>query len=319
MKLRGIEFGNVFNASGALNFFGQGWNYHHIFKPLFGKRFSFNGSTFNAKTSTVCGRYGNMPLKRNLQPKEIAPRCVKVYPFKKMILNAVGLSGPGWEALLESGELQKLIDNFVISVMAIGKTYNIRMKELELFVEMLLYYLPEFKAKIVIENNITCPNVKHNLSVLLREKSAQLIILARLHTPIILKVNALTPIEVIRGVWLKGEADAICCSNTIPWEQLPDKINWKKLFGSSVSPLADMGGGGLSGEPLLPIVADWIKCVRDSGIDIPIIGGGGILKKEDVKTLKDAGANAVFIGSVAILRPWRVQGIIQYANQLYSE
>jgi hypothetical protein len=31
MKLQGIDFGNVFVASGALNFFGEGWKHHAKF------------------------------------------------------------------------------------------------------------------------------------------------------------------------------------------------------------------------------------------------------------------------------------------------
>lgn len=54
------------------------------------------------------------------------------------------------------------------------------------------------------------------------------------------------------------------------------------------------------------------------GITIPIIGGGGILKKADVDLLYQCGADAVMIGSVAILRPWRVRGIIKRAKQIYG-
>lgn len=40
MKLRGINFGSVLMASGALNFFGEGWRHHKILKILFGLNFS---------------------------------------------------------------------------------------------------------------------------------------------------------------------------------------------------------------------------------------------------------------------------------------
>jgi len=50
MILRGIEFGNVFNASGARGFFGEGYVYHRLWRP-FG--LSYDGSTFVAKTTTL--------------------------------------------------------------------------------------------------------------------------------------------------------------------------------------------------------------------------------------------------------------------------
>ena len=108
--------------------------------------------------------------------------------------------------------------------------------------------------------------------------------------------------------------DAIIMSNTIPWGQLPDRIDWKGLFGTDVSPVAKYGGGGLSGKPLLPIVTDWIRGARVKGVVKPIVAGGGILSKADADRMLDAGADAVELGSVAFLRPWRVQGIINHVN-----
>ena len=44
--LRGVNFYPIFNASGSLNFFGEGWrNYHPLYKAIFGERFDFSGST----------------------------------------------------------------------------------------------------------------------------------------------------------------------------------------------------------------------------------------------------------------------------------
>jgi dihydroorotate dehydrogenase (NAD+) catalytic subunit len=139
-----------------------------------------------------------------------------------------------------------------------------------------------------------------------------------LEIPVILKVNVLTPIEAIIKIADSGLCDAITVSNTIPWGQLPELIDWKGIFGTDESPLKHLGGGGLSGYPLLPIVAEWIYQAKNQGISIPIIGGGGILKRSDVGTLFAIGADAISIGSVAILRPWRIRGIIEWAKWLYG-
>lgn len=316
MKLQGIEFGNVFTASGALNFFGEGWKHHRILKTLPG--FNLNGATFVSKTTTLNRREGNMKLDANLQPVSLFPDCVRVYPIKKVILNSVGLSGPGAEPLFARGLWQKRTEPFLISFMATADTKEERLNEAKGFAKILARELPGFSAKIGLENNISCPNTSHDPSLLVGDAVDQLKVFADLDIPKVIKVNVLTPIEAIAEIAASGLCDAVTVSNTIPWGQLPEKINWQRIFGSTESPLKHLGGGGLSGCPLLPIVAEWIYRVRESGIMIPIIGGGGILKKSDVDLLYHKGASAVMIGSVTMLRPWRVKGIIERSDQVFN-
>ena len=115
MKLRGIDFGNVFSASGTLNNFGEGWEpFHSLKKKLSG--FDFTGSTFISKTTTIDSRMGekekeqgNLELNpQTLQPVKLFPDCIKVNWRKGEVLNAVGLSGPGFETLLRTGRWQEI-------------------------------------------------------------------------------------------------------------------------------------------------------------------------------------------------------------------
>jgi phosphoribosylformimino-5-aminoimidazole carboxamide ribonucleotide (ProFAR) isomerase len=46
-----------------------------------------------------------------------------------------------------------------------------------------------------------------------------------------------------------------------------------------------------------------------------INAGGGILRPRQVNQMFAAGASSVFIGSVAILRPWNVQPAIRTAHR----
>jgi dihydroorotate dehydrogenase len=113
-------------------------------------------------------------------------------------------------------------------------------------------------------------------------------------------------------------SDFLTATNTVAFGKLPDKIDWVKLFGSTQSPLANVGapgGGGLSGRPLLPLVLEWIRAVRALGVKTPIIGGGGILSSQDALDVLAAGASAVFIGCVSMFRPWRVAKIIRTVNE----
>jgi len=116
LTLRGVNFEPVFVASGTLNFFGEGWrSYHPWYKMLFRNQFDFRGTTFISKTTTFPAREGNMPLDENLQPRSLFPGCVRVYFRKGLVLNSVGLSGPGAVELLKRGKWQERREPFMIS------------------------------------------------------------------------------------------------------------------------------------------------------------------------------------------------------------
>ena len=325
MKLRDVDFNDVFLASGVLNFYKEGYPHHKIYKFIPG--FDLNGATFISKTITWLLKEGNMPLKENFQPKELMPSCIKIYPIEGITLNSVGLSGPGMRALLRKNRWQMLPENFLISFMAVGDTPAERLDETTKAVDLLGENLSDFKAEIGLVMNISCPNTKHKPDSLIKEAVPQLEIANKLGIPLVIKLNALTAIEAVKEICNSGFCDAVECSNTIPFGELPTRINWEHLFSSTVSPLAHLGGGGLSGWPLIPIVVDWIKAARDDGVTIPIIAGGGIgCRKlfgkdyeEDIRTYKKAGANGVVIGIAALIRPLKIEAIIKYASNLFRE
>jgi len=297
-----------------LNFLGDGWKYHKIFRRIFPRGFDFSGATFISKTTTLNYRRGNLDLNLDLQPNSWVSDCIRIYPKKGVILNATGLSGPGAKYLFAQNSWQKRTEPFLISFMAVGESKAERIKETQEFAELFSRNISKSSyAGAGIELNISCVNTQHRLTELFEEATDQLEAFSELEVPVVLKINALALIEAVKRISDSGLCDAIAVSNTIPWGELPDKIDWEGIFGTSESPLAHLGGGGLSGYPLLPIVSNWIAEARKRGINSPIIAGGGILKKKDVDFLYRQGASAISIGSVALLRPWRVQGIIQRA------
>lgn len=327
MKLRGIEFGNVFNASGARGFFGEAYWFHKWWK-FFG--LDFTGSTFVAKTTTLLPRKGNMLLGPDNQPLDAVPDCIVVKPWKGVALNAVGLSGPGaltlthrWAdtgfAKVLDGVLWTAPEKFMLSFMSIAPTVTERLRETLAFSLMVANVVAAHgRDRVALQVNFSCPNVGRDLGKyadLADEIRQTLSIMEPLGIALLIKVNALFPPDVVRDVVEGHQAcDGVIVSNTIPWGSLPDKIDWKGLFGSDVSPLAKYGGGGLSGKPLLPLVHDWIIQARMAGVKKNIVGGGGILSGDDAYRLLDAGADAVELGSVAFLRPWRVHKIIEAVN-----
>jgi dihydroorotate dehydrogenase len=311
MKLRGIEFGKVLGASGVQGFFGEGYWFHRLWRP-FG--LDFTGMTFVAKTATLLPRPGNMPLTRDYTPKHFFPDCVKANFSRGIMLNAVGLSNPGLGALLRTGLWQARTEPFMLSIMSLADTPEKRLQELCLMTDILGFHKDEFRAPFALQINLSCPNTGHNLKERIQETAASLEIASKLGVPLMPKfsIASASPLDIME-LNQNPHCDAICVSNSLPFD-------WAgvgpRAWGADASPLAKLGGGGLSGKVLLPMVCDWIKMLRDAGFTKPINGGGGILCRWGVGCYFHAGANSVFLGSVAALRPWRVRCIIKRANEL---
>lgn len=315
MRFCGANFSPVSNSSGARGFYGENYWYHPLWK-LAG--LSYKNCEFQAKTTTMHGRLGNMPLKEDgITPRELKPACIIVKFLKGVTLNAVGLSGPGAAKLLASGRWQKRRKPFFISFMSVEKSAQDRLSELKEFVNLLLRYIPGFKASFGLEKNDSCPNVGLDTSLLLNEAGEAFDIMARLRIALRYKVTATTPPQLVSEITKHPACDAITAPNTISWGKLPKRIDWKGLFGSDISPLAHLGGGGFSGWPVASIACDWIRETRDFGCKKPIIANG-IHSWKDVKKVKQAGANGIQIGTVGMLRPWRTQHIINYAHELFK-
>ncbi|MCK5319859.1 hypothetical protein KAJ61_00535 [Candidatus Parcubacteria bacterium] len=206
----------------------------------------------------------------------------------------------------------------MISFMSLGETLEEKLKEAELFVELLELHKSEFKAPFGVQVNVSCPNIKHFTKGMTNDSPAILEKFQPLNIPVDLKIGVadaiVVGIDFIKEIEASRLCDCLTCSNTIPWGKIPDQIDWKKLFGSNVSPLKHLGGGGLSGKPLKPIVLNWLKEVRQAGINMPIKAGGGILNSRDAIDFMNADASALEIGCASILRPWRVRDIIQTVN-----
>ena len=324
MKLRDTYFDNVVVSSGGLNFLLDGWPFHQLNRMVPG--FNYEKATLVTKTTTIDLQYGNMPLKQNLQPAERRPTCIKMYFWKGIALNAVGLSGPGAPNLFSRDIWQQIKKPFFISFAVIGDTLQQYKEEMEKFVDLLSEQLTHFSTDIGLEIDVSCPTVYYSPKHLAKKAVLQLEIASKLNIPLVIKLNPLIDIRSVEEMAKSDLCDAISISNAIPHGALPDRINWKKLFGTDVSPLAKYGygDGGLSGWPLVPIVADKIKEVRDFGITIPIIAGGGIgcrrfglFYKKEIMSYKEAGANAIAIGIAMAIRPWMMRRMIDFGNRVF--
>lgn len=317
MRILKTWFGEIFCATGARGFYGEGYPFHRYWKYL-GMDWSLTG--FSGKTLTLLPRKGNLPLREDgVTPKEFAPPCIWVnFRNGGEMMNAVGLSNFGAEFYLKSGKYYDIRMPFFISFMCMATDAAGREAELRDFCVMLKRYLP-FRAPVALQENFGCPNSGHDLSVLQREICVHAeIVKSLVGIPIVINTNALMPTEVFKEA--ARVADGFWIGNTIPYraEATRGVIDWSR-FGDT-SPIRRRGigaDGGLSSSECLPFTAHKVMELRDSGVFAPIVAGNGIRNEMDVNILKAAGADAVFVGSLAVVRPQRMRRVIRYAHQLF--
>jgi dihydroorotate dehydrogenase len=332
MQPRFSTFGPCWDQSGVRGFFGEGYWFHRLWSPL---GFDLSRSTFVAKTTTWAPREGNMPLQKfdgfSWGPRDWMPKCIVVKPWNGVVLNAVGLSGPGAEALFSTGRWAFRSAPFMISFMSLETSDKERYREMGRFCDLLDRRLINFQAPLGLQVNLSCPNVgtaPRPSGEFVRETGFLLNRLGAItdRVAVFVKLSVTTQPEVAAEIASHPCCAGLVVSNTIPWGTFPDRIDWARLFGvrltasedgtaSLKSPLAHLGGGGLSGAPLLPLVASWLRNFREFS-QAKVAAGGGILQPDDVDVLYEAGANAVCVGSAAILRPWRVRAIVDRAHKL---
>lgn len=323
MKLMGVEFGPVLDASGVQGRFGEGPPLYQYAKHI---GLDFTGSTFIARSTALFER------RDDDSSATAASRWVK--PLRKYInlrtwmrgidLRSDDLAGPGAHALLNAFQWQAIAKPFILSFASPAAGAQQRSHELRLFCELLRHYQPGFISRFGLQ--IEFPSNIGNCTALIGEVGASLKIVREIlpAVPLMPKFNVLVSPTTVRE--MQGYCDAVFISGAVPWGEMPDEINWRAIFGERrgalvTSPLDKFGGGGLSGAPVMPILANWVRSAKRIGLRIPISVGGGILACGNIDTLVAAGldltVDAVFICPATVLRPWRVRKIICRAHQLY--
>lgn len=258
-----------------------------------------------------------------------APRSVPVCIFIDLrrwlhgcMLNAVGLSNHGIEACLTDGRWQRRERQWILSFMPVETSVEGKLEECRHFVNQLRGELQSFRCPPIIALNLSCPNTGEDLGALVATFGAMLDILGELGLDIIVKVGVDMPIAQAIKISRHPKCIAIHVSNTLHWSKLPEDI-LRRVFpdcwdGSRwISPLDRFGGGGYSGKGLLPLVLTWIHEAKSQGLEKPVIGGGGVLSPLDVWRVRRAGASAVAVASVVMLRPFNVP-LIVLAAYLYD-
>lgn len=338
MKIKGVEIPGAVFASGTYNFFGpgkgigHGWWYDGHLRRLLPGLTSSKKAGFIAKTTPFFEQEGNMRLDTNLQPVEKFPDCVKLYFWRGLALNSVGLSTPGAVKLFEMGEWQKINRSFGLSHAPVMPTFEQRLSETVSYARLLKKCLPDFSVPIWLEESFGCPNIGHDIYALSDERLYHLEAIAKedLNIPVFAKLSPEDSVTEMLRIARSGFCDGISFANTLKFGRLSDKIPWKKFFGTddpARSPLAKYGGGGLSGWVLADLLCQRVEEFRQEEPNFPIMAGGGInchwnwfSTKSLIDRLVDKGhVNAIVIGTGKIMRPFYLRLTIWYVNQKLGE
>lgn len=214
------------------------------------------------------------------------PRIAETYGG---MINAVGLQNPGIDFFIEH-ELPylKKFDTKVIVNVA-GRT----IEEYCQVVEKL-----NDTDVDMMEINISCPNVKEGgigFGTSTQMAGAVTKAVKRLsQKPIIIKLtpNVTDISEIAKAVEAEG-ADCISLINTLLGMKIDvhrgKPVVWNKM-------------GGFSGPAIKPVAVRMVYQVRRA-VNVPIIGLGGIMTGEDAVEFLMAGADAVSVGTAALVKP----------------
>ncbi|MBQ7113902.1 MAG: dihydroorotate dehydrogenase [Clostridia bacterium] len=248
--------------------------------------------TFSAKAS---GEYYDISRLGAVITKGVAaepwmgnptPRIAETYGG---MLNAVGLQNPGAKAYIE--EELPFLAKYDVPVIA-----NLAGHSVEEYCAV-TELLNETDVKM-FELNISCPNVKEGgigfgtdprMAAAVTEavkKVAKKPLMVKL-TPNVTDITA-----IARAVEDAG-ADAVSLINTLLGMRID--LRTKK-------PLLANGTGGFSGPAVKPVAIRMVYQVRRA-VKVPILGLGGIMTGEDAAEFLMAGADAVAVGTAALVNP----------------
>ncbi len=281
-------------ASGALGYFGRGawWGEH--FLKWFGL-IDLSFFTIVAKTVTFEKKRGNY---RWWWP----PGCIRFLNREwdgsrfgllgcEGVVNAYGLTNPGfynWSRKVggESFRLNLIASLFSDSVSAPDELSSMAEQCGSLGV-------------VGIEVNASCPNTQGDIldnSTKITKSCEAVKKVTSL--PLLLKLSVVHDIDEILPR-VKGLVEAIDI-NSVPW---------RVIFPNKPSPLAHLGGGGVSGKIAQPYTWDFVRKLKDK-TDIPVIGPS-VWNYEDIEKLRGYGADAISFGSIFTRFPWRPTSYIK--------
>jgi dihydroorotate dehydrogenase (NAD+) catalytic subunit len=212
------------------------------------------------------------------------------------MLNAIGLQGPGVEALIRDYAPQWASWDFPVFV-------NINGESVSEYGE-LAERLDGVPGVAGFEINISCPNVEQGGLYFGNDPRAAAAVTEavrkRTKLPVWVKLTPMvTDIGVIARAVEGAGADALCAVNTFVGMSID--LNAYK-------PRLSFRSGGLSGPAIRPLAVH-LAHQAARAVRIPVIGIGGVTTAEDALEFLVAGCSAVQVGTATFVNPQAIAEI----------
>ena len=219
------------------------------------------------------------------------------------MLNAIGLQGPGVEALIRDYAPLWAGWDFPVLVNLNGET-------VEEYGE-LAARLDGVPGVAGVEVNISCPNVREGGIFFGNDpRSAASVtgaVRRRTRLPVWVKLTpAVTDITVVARACEEAGADALCAVNTFVGMAMDLRLAQPRLAFRT---------GGLSGPAIRPL-AVYLAHRTAAAVSIPVVGIGGISTGEDALEFLLAGCQAVQVGTATFVDPNAIGKVVERLNVL---
>jgi len=204
------------------------------------------------------------------------------------LINAVGLSNPGVEVMVEEIQAAKALLS-PLGVPVIASIFADTIYDFGTITRFISEAAPD-----ILEVNVSCPNLDDRYQQMFAADpyvSAQVTRRVKRYTdaPVLVKLSPnVTDIAKIAEAVVEAGADGITAINSVG----PGLI----LDVETRRPVLAHGTGGLSGPGIRPIA---VRCVRDicRAVDVPVVATGGVMSGRDLVEMLLVGATAVSMGS----------------------
>jgi dihydroorotate dehydrogenase (NAD+) catalytic subunit len=262
------------------------------------------GTTVIAKSATRQRRQGNF-----IPVNPLTWRYIRRISGQGM-LNAYGLTNEGVEVC--AGKIREscatgfqVVPNFYPEF-AKGTETAIRetLESIKIYHDILG---PKFWA---VELNFSCPNAKEAIAENVNQGIACVRRVRREYPELhlIAKISVVHPYEFAQELERLGVM-AIHGVNTIPYALVFPEDTYPP------SPLAHVGGGGVSGGPACAAAKKYNTQLRKT-VNLFLIMGCGVSSLEDVQSYLDLGADAVSICTLALRQPREATKVVLALNGL---
>ena len=288
VSIAGVKLRNpVIAASGT---FGYGSEYSNLFDV------SFLGGICT-KALTMVPRAGNSGI--------------RIWETPSGLLNSIGLENPGIHSFLENDlpRLRQMGPAIIANLSGAGSDEYINGAIL----------LNESSVDM-IELNISCPNVKAGGMTFGLDPGTAAALVAAVrrvcrNKPLMVKLTPNAPsLSAVALACVNAGADALSLVNTFRAMAI-DTVNRKPVFDNVIA--------GLSGPAIRPIALRMIwelfDTLKEAGMQVPIVGIGGIACTNDALEFLMAGAAAFQVGSATFANPHTMFEIINGLHEYMQD